>query len=200
VFEALGDERRACAHFRAAAELDPKSDDALYEALRCRARILEGKSAVLGEARALDKMGPRVKKLVAALEAGEAPRYSPSGGYLFKASVTCAAPPASAPKVIVITAAGVVVSPWTPDKAPSEASSVAIQSAPDGTYRTIAFGAGAGAQCELSVQASGISKKFPVPAGEGERLTVRTSVETFGHWEPFQSKLCKPNDPWCSVF
>ena len=35
-FEALGDERRACAHWRSLVELSPKSDEFAYEALRCR--------------------------------------------------------------------------------------------------------------------------------------------------------------------
>ena len=38
-FESIGDERRACAHWRSLAELAPKNEEVVAEALRCRGRV-----------------------------------------------------------------------------------------------------------------------------------------------------------------
>src|SRR5439155_6776207 len=76
-FEALGDERRACAHWRSLAELSPKSDEFAYEALRCRARILDDRDA-LGEARAFSRPSKLLGDLVPLLEAGRPPPFAKS--------------------------------------------------------------------------------------------------------------------------
>jgi Ca-activated chloride channel family protein len=49
-FEAAGDERRACAHWRSLAELDDQ-DEWRYQALRCRARTLGDREAAAVDAR-----------------------------------------------------------------------------------------------------------------------------------------------------
>jgi hypothetical protein len=59
-FEAIGDERQACAHWTSLARLRPRADDALYDMLRCRARIFDERQAALSEARAIDAPGKRV--------------------------------------------------------------------------------------------------------------------------------------------
>lgn len=180
-FEAAGDEKRACAHWRSAAELDSKSDDFLTEAYRCRARVLDGREAALHDAKAIEKPGPRLKKFIETLEKGEAPAFITwLGGYLFKAEVQCGGQrPATPPHLIVINHLGVVISPWTPTLAPTGPGLAEISfSMPQGTYRTVVWGTD-GAQCELLVDASGTSKKFPLAGGS---TVVKTTVEVSGHW------------------
>jgi len=182
-FEAAGDERRACAHWRSAAELDSKSDDVLYEVFRCRARVLDGREAALRDAKIIEKPGPRLKKIIETLEKGEAPAFSSwPGGHLFKAAIQCTEQNgASAPHLIVINHLGTVISPWTPTQAPTGPGLVAISfSLPDGIYRTMVWGSDTG-RCELTVESSGTTKKFPLAGGS---VVVKTSIETDGHYEP----------------
>src|SRR6185503_5840316 len=61
-FEAAGDERRACAHFRSALELRPGSDEAQYEALRCQARLGD-RDGALRAAAAVEKPGKLLQQL-----------------------------------------------------------------------------------------------------------------------------------------
>ncbi len=175
-FEAAGDERRACAHWRSAAELDPKSDDVLSEVFRCRARVFDGKEAALRDAKAIEKPGPKVKKIIEVLEKGDAPAYTPwPGGHLFKAAVTCSGQ-ATLPHVVIINHLGAVISPWTPTQSPTGPGFASISfSMPAGTYRTIVFGSDA-TGCELTVDAQGTTKKVPVA---GSSTVVRTNVERF---------------------
>lgn len=180
-FEAAGDEKRACAHWRSAAELDSKSDDLLTEAFRCRARVVDGREAALHDAKAIEKPGVKLKKLIETLEKGESPVFTKwPGGYLFKAEVQCGGQnPATPPHLIIINHLGVVISPWTPTQAPTGPGMAEISfSMPEGTYRTVVWESD-GAQCELLVDASGTSKKFPLTGGS---VVVRTNVEVSGHW------------------
>lgn len=180
--EAAGDERRACAHWRTAAELDKKSDDLLTEAFRCRARVFDGREVALHDAKGIDKPGPKLKKLIEAFEKNESPAFAAqSGGYLFRASVQCAgAAPSTLPHLIIINHLGNIISPWTPTAAATGPGFAAISfSMPQGTYRTIVWGTD-GAQCELTVDSEGTSKKFPITSGP---LVVKTVVEMSGRWE-----------------
>jgi Ca-activated chloride channel family protein len=176
-FELLGDERRACAHWRASMELKPTSDEAIRDALRCRARALDGRDAVLAEATAIPKKGKKVEALIARLQAGEAPRYEPERtGSRFKASVKCEQGVTDVPTVVVIALGGTIYSPWTPGTSPSEPGSVALQSTQDGPYRTLTMGGGDGARCELIVDAHGVVRKTPVSVA-GARKVIRTQVQ-----------------------
>lgn len=180
-FEAAGDEKRACAHWRSAAELDSKSDDLLTEAFRCRARVVDGREGALHDAKAIEKPGARLKKLIETLEKGEAPAFATwPGGYLFKAAVQCGGQNAATPPhLIIINHVGAVISPWTPTQAPTGPGLAEISfSMPNGTYRTVVWGSD-GAQCELLVDANGTSKKFPLTGGS---VVVKTSVDVSGHW------------------
>jgi tetratricopeptide (TPR) repeat protein len=176
-FELLGDERRACAHWRASMELKPTSDEAIRDALRCRARALDGRDAVLAEATAIPKKGKKVEALIARLQAGEAPRFEPERtGWRFKASVKCEQGVTDVPTVVVIALGGTIYSPWTPGTSPSEPGSVALQSTQDGPYRTLTMGGGDGARCELIVDAHGVVRKTPVSVA-GARKVIRTQVQ-----------------------
>jgi len=189
-FEAAGDEKRACAHWRSAVELDSKSDELLTEAFRCRARVVDGREAALHDAKAIEKQGPKLKKLIETLEKGEAPAFATwPGGYLFKASVQCSGQNASSPPhLIIINHVGAVISPWTPTQAPTGPGLAEISfSMPNGTYRTVVWGSD-GAQCELLVDATGTSKKFPLTGGPA---VVKTNVEVSGHWSGGWR-----NNPW----
>ena len=64
----MGDERRACAHWRSLAVLQPQSDESVFQALRCRARVLDDLEAALSDARAVMKPGKLVTQLLPQLD------------------------------------------------------------------------------------------------------------------------------------
>jgi hypothetical protein len=66
-YEAEHDERRACAHFRAAAALAPRDLEIQYQALRCRARVLDERMSVLADLNRLGLSSPRIEDLAARL-------------------------------------------------------------------------------------------------------------------------------------
>jgi hypothetical protein len=177
-FEAAGDERRACAHWRSVAELTPSADDAVSEALRCRARVMGGRDAALAEARAMEKKGPKVEKLIASLEAGEAPGFQASlPAAAFKASLKCDPGAERAPTVVVLYAGGSVISPWTPGTAAVEAGAIALPFVQDGMYRTLVAGLSGGATCELTVKAHGSVKTIKV-SGADALAALRTVTQS----------------------
>ncbi|MBK8251386.1 MAG: AgmX/PglI C-terminal domain-containing protein [Polyangiaceae bacterium] len=156
-----GDERRACAHFRAVATLTPADDAAKYQALRCRARLGERASA-LTQARALPKPGPLVQNLITALQAGSAPPFEPTlTAGSFDVRVTCAAEEANCPAPVLVTPGGTVVSPWTP-ASPTTRSVVSTTRLVSGTYRTLLIGGVPSAGAEVTVTALGQSKTVKV--------------------------------------
>ena len=62
-YEAERSERRACAHFRAAAALAPRDLDVQYQALRCRARVLGERVNVLSDVGRLELHSPSIDEL-----------------------------------------------------------------------------------------------------------------------------------------
>ena len=173
-FEAAGDERRACAHFRALASLPSADDGAVYHALRCRARLGERQGA-LAEARALSKPGPPVTKLVAALEAGSAPPYEPAApAGSFEVRVACSGEGADCPVPVVVGPTGTVVSPWTP-AAPCTRTALALTNVRSGTYRTILAGDVPPSGAEITVRALGQSKTLTVTQ-PGTRVVLASTV------------------------
>ncbi len=114
-FEAASDEPRACAHWRTIAALRPTADDALYQALRCRAPLGDPDAAAR-EAAAIERPGKLVEKLRAVLAGGAIPAYdaaSSSPGEM-EATVRCAEGTGRCPDVVVVKPSGDVVSPWAP--------------------------------------------------------------------------------------
>jgi Ca-activated chloride channel family protein len=171
-FEAAGDERRACAHFRSLVELRKTDDDSRYEALRCRARLDE-RDAVIAEINAVDKPGKRVAELAKALAAGQAPAYiSPANGGDFEAKLGCADESERCPTVVVVTPTGKVISPWTPAARGGAVTAAGLSS---GTYRTLIVGGDPGTACDVTVRTFGATRKFSVPRG-GTRTVVATLV------------------------
>ena len=171
-FEAAGDERRACAHFRALSELRKADDEARYEALRCRARLGE-RDAALAEAKAVDKPGKRVSQLAATLATGAAPAYEPAvGSGDFEAKLTCAGEAERCPTVIVVTPSGKVLSPWTPA---ARGGAVTMSNLSSGTYRTLVVGGDPGTPCEVTVRAFNATRKLAVTRG-GTQTILATSV------------------------
>lgn len=179
-FEAAGDERRACAHFRALASLPSADDAAAYHALRCRARLGE-RAATLAEARAVAKPGPLVTKLVAALEAGSAPAFEPAtAAGSFEVRVTCDAEGADCPVPIVVGPTGTVVSPWTP-AAPCSRSALALVNVTSGTYRTLLTGAVPTAGAEVTVRVLGRAKTVTITQ-PGTRVALASTVTMPPAW------------------
>jgi hypothetical protein len=79
-YEAERSERRACAHFRAAATLAPGDLDAQYQALRCRARVLQERISVLADVARLDLHSPSIDTLVTSIRTlQEIPAFAPPG-------------------------------------------------------------------------------------------------------------------------
>jgi Ca-activated chloride channel family protein len=181
-FEAAGDERRACAHWRSLAALSPSSVDALYQALRCRARMLDDRARVLEQARSYEGPAPAIKALIGELEAGRLPRYEAgsTGVTALEAKVRCEGPMSSCPTVAVVAPNGTVYSPFTP-AAPAAAPTrgglfaVAVPKVGDGTYRTFLIGGDPSAEGELELKALGSVKKLPILRG-GARTVAATVV------------------------
>lgn len=177
-FEAAGDEHRACAHWRAAASIGSSGDElAFYEALRCRARMLDGVQAVLRDAKAMARRPASVDKLIALLEEGKMPRYEPRGalGGSFEVSIACNSSSDHCPTAAVIGPDGVVYSPWTPAPSRGGTQTVSLAIVVDGTYRTILVGGDDAASGEISVRALGSVKKTPF-VRNGGRATLTTTV------------------------
>ncbi|MFO0591247.1 MAG: AgmX/PglI C-terminal domain-containing protein [Polyangiaceae bacterium] len=173
-FEATGDERRACAHFRALASLPGADDAAAYHALRCRARLGE-RSAVLTEARAIPKPGALVTKLIEALEHGSAPPFEPTASAgPFDVRVACHGEAAECPAPIVVGPTGRVLSPWTP-AAPCSRGEIALASVTSGTYRTLITGDLPSGGAEVTVRVLGQSKTVQLTR-TGTQTILATSV------------------------
>lgn len=176
-FEAAGDERRACAHWRSLAELTPRDDAAVAEALRCRARMLDEGQAALEEARALQAPGPRVSALLPKLEAGLPPPFDPAAASAgqFEAKVVCAGERSMCPSVSIVKPDGTVISPWTPGAARAEGRGVAFSGLSNGTYRVVAAGGRPGMGAQIELVALGARRTFPVDRTEAHTVAL-TSV------------------------
>lgn len=175
-FEALGDEARACAHWRTVLELAPSTDSALFEALRCRARILGDREAALRDAKAVAKPGPLLQKLLPLLESGQVPAFEKSSGNpgQFEVSLSCE-PKADCPYAIVVTPTGSIFSPWTPALGRSSATSFAFSGLMTGVYRVLLVGGAPSAKGQLEVRALNARNNFPFASGQAPTL-VATQV------------------------
>jgi Ca-activated chloride channel family protein len=175
-FEALGDETRACAHWRSVFELAPSSDSAQFEAFRCRARSMADREAALRDAKAVTKPGPLLQKLLPLLESGQLPAFERSSGGVgqFEVTLTCE-PKTDCPYAIVITPTGTVFSPWTPALGRSSATSFAFSGLMTGVYHVLLVGGAPGAKGQLEVRALNTRNSFPFSAGHAPTL-VTTQV------------------------
>ncbi|HVK67488.1 MAG TPA: AgmX/PglI C-terminal domain-containing protein, partial [Polyangium sp.] len=177
-FEASGDERRACAHFRSYAELLPRDLDATYEVLRCRARVLGERDAVLATLVAEKNPSERLVSLREALEKGETLTHVEAAAWGERISVklTCAAGVEGCPRVVLIDPAGRVTTPIVPGRGRSDASFLAA-SASSGTYRVLVTGGLPAAKGELVVRLDSTTRKFEVRGGKGARTVAVISVD-----------------------
>jgi hypothetical protein len=178
-FQALGDEVRACAHWRSLADLRKGDDAAAYEALRCRAQLHKERELVLEELRARASTDSRLAKLAQGAESGQLPTYDGSHDKpgLLQVEVCCSKDTAKCPVPAVITPEGKVVSPWTPAFSRSGSRSVSLPALLDGTYRTVVVGADAPEGAELWLRTLGASKKLPLAGGVGVRSAAATTVK-----------------------
>ncbi|MDC3956036.1 AgmX/PglI C-terminal domain-containing protein [Polyangium jinanense] len=172
-FEASGDERLACAHFRSYAELRPLDQDGAYEALRCRARVLGERDAVLATIAAQKNLTKSLMSLRDALEKGETPGYvaGEPGGERISAKLTCGEGVEGCPRVVLIDPAGRVTTPIVPGTGRSGTSWIAA-SASNGTYRVLVTGGLPATKGELVVRLDDTIKKFEVRGGEGARTAA----------------------------
>jgi hypothetical protein len=173
-FEAMSDERRACAHWRSLAELKPASEEFAYEALRCRARVLRDPTA-LGDARRFDKPGKLVSGLLSALEIRTPPAYDKSLGNAgsLEAEIVCSGE-GKCPSVLVVAPNGTILSPFTPTDARSSSRSVAVGTVREGTYRTLLVGGSGDARGTVTVRALGSTRKYAVVRGGRQTVAVTT--------------------------
>lgn len=173
-FEATGDERRACAHFRALASLPSADETAVYHALRCRARLGE-RTAALAIARGLPKPGALVTRLITALEGGSAPPFEPSqSAGSFEARVTCSGEAAECPVPVLVGPTGNVVSAWTPVTACARGA-LSLASVRSGTYRTLVTGEVPPSGAELVVKVLGQTKTVAL-LRSGTQVALATTV------------------------
>jgi hypothetical protein len=181
-FEALGDEARACAHWRALFELLPGSDAARFEALRCRARVLGDREAALADARAVSKPDASLLRLLPLLESGQVPPFEKSNGSAgqFEVELDCE-PAADCPLPIVITPTGTVLSPSTPGLGRSSARGFAFSGLLSGPYRVLLVGGALGAKGHVAVRALGARNNFAFAPGRGLTLaTAQVTMTGFG--------------------
>ncbi len=174
-FEAAGDERRACAHWRSLADLAPRDEAALYQSLRCRARVLGDRDAAQSEARSAPQT-PSIVNLAAALQAGAAPAFDPTtapAGQL-EAKVACAAEGDACPSIAIIGPTGNVVSPWTPGASRADGRSIALSGLSNGTYRVVISRADPAVRAEVELRALGAKKTFPVDRAGAYTLAMTT--------------------------
>jgi Ca-activated chloride channel family protein len=176
-FEAMADERRACAHWRALTELSPQSDEYAYESLRCRARVFDDRDGALSDARRVSKPGKLLGELIPALEGGRPPPFAKSaaGAGQLEADFTCSSGE-RCPTVFIVSPIGNVFSPFTPTDSRSSAKSVAVAGLREGTYTTLLAGGSADARGEIELRAFGSIKKFPVGRG-GTQTVAATRVK-----------------------
>jgi Ca-activated chloride channel family protein len=174
-FEAMGDERRACAHWRSLAILQPQADEPVYQALRCRARVLDDLDAALTDARSFAKPGKLVSELIPQLERGTPPPFEKSTGGpgQFEAELHCTGE--RCPTLAVVSPIGSVFSPITPADSRSSLQSVAFSGLRDGTYRTVLVGGTPDARGDVQVRAFGATHKFDFSRG-GRQTLVATKV------------------------
>lgn len=172
-FEALGDEARACAHWRSMFELAPSSDAALFESLRCRARVLGDRAAALSDAQAVSRPGPLLQKLLPLLESGEIPAFQKSSGSVgqFEVTLNCDAKQ-DCPYAIVITPTGTVFSPWTPALGRSSPTSFAFSGLMTGQYRVLLVGGAPSATGKVEVRALNARNVFDFEPGHTQVIAV----------------------------
>ena len=177
-FEALGDEPRACAHWRSLAELTPGDDVAMHESLRCRARVFGDAKSVLEEARGIQKPGKLVTALIPKLESGNVPAFdsSLSAAGQMEAKIECEGDGDGCPLVVVIAPNGSVFSPWTPSDGRSGKSSVAFSGLTDGLYRTVLVGGSPGSKGKVTVRALDRTQTFPFEGTGKVQTLITTSV------------------------
>jgi Ca-activated chloride channel family protein len=180
-YEAVGDEKRACSHWRAAALLR-KSDDLRYESLRCTARALGARQAVVDAIRAMSNPAKTIADLLALLEGGkEAPAHDAKHGSpgTFEVEVTCDEGVAACPTALVIGPTGTVLSPWTPGGGRSGKSSVAFM-AGQGTYRTLLVGGAPSAKGRVRIRAEDVVRTFAFDRG-GLQTVAATDLARGGY-------------------
>ncbi|HVY30333.1 MAG TPA: VIT domain-containing protein [Polyangiaceae bacterium] len=172
-FEALGDEARACAHWRSVLELAPTSDSARFEALRCRARVMGDRDAALADAKAVPKPGPLLAKLLPQLESGQVPSFEKSSGSAgqFEVTLRCEAG-ADCPYAIVITPTGTVFSPWTPALGRSSPTSFAFSGLMTGLYRVLLIGGAPSAKGQVEVRALNARNTFNFTPGHAPTVAI----------------------------
>jgi Ca-activated chloride channel family protein len=178
-FEALGDEARACAHWRSVLELAPAADSALFEALRCRARVMNDRDAALRDAKAVSKPGPLLSKLLPLLESGQFPAFEKSSGSVgqFEVSLSCE-PKTDCPYLIVITPTGTVFSPWTPALGRSSPTSFAFSGLLTGVNHVLLVGGAPTAKGQVEVRALNAHNTFAF--APGHLPTIATTQVTLG--------------------
>jgi tetratricopeptide (TPR) repeat protein len=97
-----GDERRACAHFRAASVLAPSDRRLEFEAFRCRAATGSGRLELLAELDAAGALTPELEQLRSALTEQRAlPSFPPAAHSGFSVQIICSTPNACPTPLLV---------------------------------------------------------------------------------------------------
>jgi Ca-activated chloride channel family protein len=106
-----GDERRACAHFRAASVLAPSDRTLEFEAFRCRAATGGGRLELLAELEATGALTPELEQLQSALTDQRAlPSFAPAVVTGFSVQMVCSTRNAC-PVPLLVSEGGDVTAP-----------------------------------------------------------------------------------------
>lgn len=189
--EAVGDEQRACAHWRSLAELKRTDDIAAFEALRCRARVLGQELEVLGEILALARKTPRLEQLAEQVASGQVPRFEPQPANLpMAASARCSGERQWAcPDIILVAPDGSVAAPWVTPSARSPLGTAAMASVRDGAYRVVLVGGALDAKGEVEIRVWQTVGKFPFSSGARVRTIAASTISGVadfpfgGYWD-----------------
>lgn len=173
-YEAIDDETRACAHWRAAASLARDNSVAKLESIRCSARLLGGRDRSLADAKAAPNPDKRLLALLSALEKGDAPPYDATSEppATFEVQVSCSTP-GECPMPVVLDTTGKLYSPVTPSVSRANASLVSFP-ASGGEYRTLLVGGDPQASGKVRIQAMGVTRTFSFSHGGQQTVAAST--------------------------
>lgn len=180
-FEAASDEIRACAHWRSVVELRPADQDAAFEAMRCRSRVLGERQEVLTQLNGMSKLVKRMETLREVLANGSVPAYDTGrpAGELMSVSITCPEGTEGCPRIVLVDPTGRITTPVTPGSGRSGSSWITMPSPMDGTYRVLVTGGLESASGKVEIHLHDSTKKFDVRGGSGLRSVATMSASGF---------------------
>jgi hypothetical protein len=173
--EEAGDEVRACAHWRALADLRRGSRD-VFQSLRCRARVSDAGAARAEGARRLGRAD--AARLLAQLSADPVPRWSDDFP-VASGEVKLSCQGEGCPYLVVLAPHGEVYSAFTPPSSRAGRGLITLAglgTSVGQTYRFLAVGGADKARGQISAKVGFLASSAPLPTDgtpEALELTVK---------------------------